>query len=201
MLRIGITGGIGSGKSTVCGLFEKAGIPVFSADEAAHQLSNGDATVRQLIIKLLGDAAYTSHGKLDRAYVAAIVFSHPEKLKGLNRIIHPRVLQAVEEFGQSVKGVPFWIVEAALLYESGLHKKLDYVIGVTAAEEEKIRRVMKRDGVTTDAVHRRMEHQMPDETLRTKADFILMNDGDPGQLLDRIKFFLQLFSKIPSKMA
>ena len=201
MLRIGITGGIGSGKSTVCGMFEKAGIPVFSADESAHQVSNSDAKARQLIIKLLGNAAYTSHGELDRAYVAAIVFSHPDKLKSLNRIIHPRVLQAVEEFGQSVKEVPFWIVEAALLYESGLDKKLDYVIGVAAAEEERIRRVMKRDGVSTDVVRRRMEQQMPEETLRTKADFILMNDGDSDQLRDRIEFFLHLFSKIPSKMA
>ena len=201
MLRIGITGGIGSGKSTICGLFEKAGVPVFSGDNAAHQVSNSDSIARQLIIKLLGETAYTSRGELDRAFVASIVFSHPDKLRGLNRIIHPRVLQAVEEFGQSVKGVPFWIVEAALLYESGLHKKLDYVIGVTAAEEERIRRVMKRDGVSTDVVRRRMEHQMPEETLRIKADFILMNDGDPDQLRDRIKFFLLLFSKIPSQMA
>jgi dephospho-CoA kinase len=201
LLRIGITGGIGSGKSTICKIFEKTGIPIFSADSAAHQVSNGDQDVRRRILKLLGDKAYNARGELDRSFVAGEVFSNPDTLKGLNRIIHPRVLAMAEKFGRTAVGAPFWIAEAALMYESGLHKKLDYIIVVTASEEERVRRVMQRDGVTGDIVRRRMEYQLSDEELRANADFILMNDGDLDHLQERVNFFLLLFSKIPSKMA
>ncbi|MCX6137462.1 MAG: dephospho-CoA kinase [Ignavibacteriales bacterium] len=201
MLRIGVTGGIGSGKSTVCRIFEQAGIPVFSADACAHALSDNDADVRKQIRKLLGDKAYKTDGTLDRPFVADEVFSNPEKLKKLNRIVHPRVIKAVEEFGSGLTGVPFWIVEAALLYESGLQKKLDYVIGVVAGGELRARRVMERDGMEESAVRKRMQRQLDDDALRAKVDFVLMNDGPAEQLNERIAFFKTLFSKIPPKSA
>jgi dephospho-CoA kinase len=178
-LRVGITGGIGSGKSTVARMFAALGVPVYDADYWARWLIQHDASLRQKIVELLGPNAYDASGAYDRAYVAGIVFHDKEKLAGLNALVHP----AVELHGrqwheeQCHTGVPYTLKEAALLIESGSYRHLDALIVVTAPEPLRIRRVMQRDGVPAEAVQARIRNQMPEAEKAALADFVIVNDG------------------------
>ncbi|MFN0213783.1 MAG: dephospho-CoA kinase [Saprospiraceae bacterium] len=178
--RVGITGGIGSGKSTVCRIFHDAlGIPIFYADIWAKKLLNFDPELRAGIIRIFGDDAYTPNGEYDRPFVAKIAFSDPEKLAALNALVHPAVeaesLHWHEEHAEL--GAPYTLKEAALIVESGGHKYLDYLIVVTAPEHMRIQRVMERDGITEDQVRSRMRGQLPELDKLKWADFVIVNDG------------------------
>lgn len=174
MLKIGITGGIGSGKSTVAKLFEVMGIPVYNADDAAKRLMNEDEKLKASIKQLFGEAAYTN-GLLNRKYIADIVFTNPQKLETLNAIVHPITLQDAELW-MSKQHSPYAIKEAALIFESGAQEQLDYVIGVYAPAPVRIQRTMQRDGVTREAVLARMNKQI-NETIKMRlCDFIITND-------------------------
>ena len=174
MLKIGITGGIGSGKSTVAKVFEVLGIPVYYADDAAKKLMNEDEELKEKIKLQFGDEVY-KNGKLDKKYLADIVFSSPEKLALLNALVHPATLKDADDWMQK-QSTPYAIKEAALIFESGTHEHLDYVIGVTAPAPLRILRTMQRDGITREAVIARMDKQM-DETIKLKlCDFVLMNN-------------------------
>lgn len=174
MLKIGITGGIGSGKSTVAKVFEVLGIPVYYADDAAKQLMNENDALKQQVQKQFGKEAY-SNGNLNRKYIADIVFADPEKLELLNSIVHPATLKDAEEW-MNRQTTPYTVKEAALIFESGAQEQLDYVIGVYAPTPLRIQRIMQRDGVTRDEVIARMDKQM-DETIKMKlCDFVIMND-------------------------
>ncbi len=176
--KIGITGGIGSGKTTVCQIFETLGIPVYYADERAKWLMVNDSTLVEGIKNLFGGAAYTENGELNRAYISQIVFSDSQKLQQLNALVHPAVLRDGEAWHAAQKEVPYTLKEAALIYESGSYKELNKVIVVTAPIEVRIKRVMQRDGVTQDAVEARLQQQMPEEEKIERADFIVNNDGN-----------------------
>src|SRR5687767_9978123 len=143
MLRIGLTGGIGSGKTTVAAIFGVLGIPVYYADDAAKRLMDENENVKTAIENNFGKEAY-KNGKLDRKYVSDIVFNNADKLAFLNSIVHPATIKDADEWMQSQKS-PYIIKEAALLFESGSHQKLDYIIGVKAPLDLRISRVMKRD--------------------------------------------------------
>ncbi len=174
MLKIGITGGIGSGKSTVAKVFEVLGIPVYYADEAAKRLMNEDADLKEKIKATFGENAYRED-KLDRKFVSSIVFNSPEKLALLNALVHPATLVDAERWMQK-QLTPYALKEAALIFESGAHEHLDYVIGVTAPAPLRIQRTMHRDGITREAVIARMDKQM-DEVIKMKlCDFIIKND-------------------------
>jgi dephospho-CoA kinase len=174
MLKIGITGGIGSGKSTVAKLFEVMGIPVYNADDAAKRLMNEDEKLKASIKQLFGEAAYTN-GLLNRKYIADIVFTNPQKLETLNAIVHPITLQDAELW-MNKQHSPYAIKEAALIFESGAQEQLDYVIGVYAPAPVRIQRTMQRDGVTREAVLARMNKQI-NETIKMRlCDFIITND-------------------------
>ncbi|MEO7307339.1 MAG: dephospho-CoA kinase [Ferruginibacter sp.] len=174
MLKIGLTGGIGSGKTTVAKAFEVLGIPVYYADDAAKRLMNDDEALKQKI-KLQFGAEVFKEGELDKKYLANIVFASPEKLNQLNTLVHPATLRDAESWMQKQTS-PYAIKEAALIFESGAHEFLDHVIGVTAPAPLRILRTMQRDKVTREEVIARMDKQM-DETIKMKlCDFVINND-------------------------
>ena len=174
MLKIGITGGIGSGKSTVAKVFEVLGIPVFYADDAAKRLMNTDEDLKEKIQLQFGNEVY-KNGKLDKKYLADIVFTSPEKLALLNALVHPATLKDADAWMQK-QITPYTLKEAALIFESGAQQNLDYVIGVTAPAPLRIQRTMNRDGITREAIIARMDKQM-DETIKMKlCNFIIKND-------------------------
>ena len=186
MLQVGITGGIGSGKSTVCQFFKELGIPIYYADARAKWLMTHDQLLISEIINLFGKEAYSGVGQLNRSYIAGIVFNDPAKLKELNGLVHPAVARDQEKWHQSQQNVPYTLKEAALIYESGSDKALDKVITVYASLNTRIERVMKRDGVPREAVEARVSKQWPEEKKLHLADFIILNEGQQN-LADQVK--------------
>lgn len=174
MIRVGLTGGIGSGKSTVARVFEVLGIPVYYADEATRQLMNTDEALKKEIISNFGEESY-SNGQLNRPFIASIVFSNKEKLDLLNAITHPATIRHANEWMQK-QTAPYVIKEAALIFESGSAENLDYVIGVSAPKPLRIRRVMERDGISSEEVQKRMSRQLSEDMKMKLCDFILINN-------------------------
>ncbi|WP_343560150.1 dephospho-CoA kinase [Sphingobacterium sp.] len=174
-LKIGITGGIGSGKTFICRLFEALGIPVYNADEEAKKLMNADIRIKEKLIAQFGTATYKD-GLLDRAFLASMVFSDKDKLELLNSIVHPIVIQEAKDWAER-QTTRYSVKEAALLFESGSYKELDYTILVTAPMDIRIQRVIKRDGATEQQVRERINKQMSDEEKLQLADFVIVNDG------------------------
>lgn len=174
MLRIGLTGGIGSGKSTVAKIFETLGIPVYYADDASKRLLNEDEPLKQMIRQHFGEAVY-SNGILNRKELAAQVFDNAEKLALLNSIVHPATIKDAEEW-MKAQNAPYAVKEAALIFESGSQAQLDKVIGVYAPVAVRISRVMQRDGVTREDVTSRMNRQI-NETIKMRlCDYVITND-------------------------
>jgi dephospho-CoA kinase len=170
---IGLTGGIGSGKTTIGNYFRSLGIPVYVADEEGRKLTDSAAVLLQ-IESVFGEKVF-DHGKLNRKKISEIVFNNPEQLQKLNNIIHPAVKK---HFGSWVKqhiNQPFVIRESAILFESGSYRDCDYIITVTAPIEERITRVMQRDHLSKEAVSDRIKNQMSDEERISKSDFVIQN--------------------------
>jgi dephospho-CoA kinase len=175
MLKIGLTGGIGSGKTTVAKVLEVLGVPVYYADEAAKELMHSNELLKQQLILRFGKETYFEDGQLNRKHLSSIVFNNKEKLELLNSLVHPATIADAKEWFSKQQS-PYVVKEAALLFESGTSEGLDYIIGVTAPAALRIKRVMDRDGVTADEVKRRMANQV-DETLKMKlCDFVLHNN-------------------------
>lgn len=168
---VGLTGGIGSGKSTIAQMFEKLGIPVYVSDKQAQILIETDENIKQKIISVFGENAYIN-GKYNRKYVAEIVFNNKDKLRSINEIVHPAVALHFEKWKQKQQA-PYVIKEAAILFESGAYRHCDYIITVTAPEPERIRRVIERDGVTEQSVRERMNNQWnDDQKIKLSNEFI-----------------------------
>ena len=192
MLKIGLTGGIGSGKSTVAAIFEVLGAPVFYADEEAKRLMNEDPHIQSAIKQLLGENSYLD-GKLDRNFIAKEIFSDAEKLSELNKIVHPVTIAHAAAWMEQRKK-PYAIKEAALIFESDSNKHLDFVIGVFRPVEKRIERVMKRDGITQEQVTERINRQMNEEEKMKLCDFVLINDGQTlliPQVIDLHDYFIK----------
>ena len=185
MKNIGITGGIGSGKTTVCKIFESLGIPVYYADTRAKALVTENKKLVSEIKKLLGDAAYLPDGTYNRKYVADIVFNDTTKLQQLNALIHPAVAIDGIEWHKVQHKVPYSLKEAALMVESGSYKSLDLLISVWAPRQVRIERVMQRDGVTKQEVEARMAKQLPEFEKIKVADFVIINDGN-SSLIEQV---------------
>ena len=174
MLKIGITGGIGSGKSTAAKVFALLGAPVYYADDAAKLVMNTDADVQSGIIKAFGEASYVN-GQLDRAYIAARVFNDAKQLEVLNSIVHPATIRDADSWIKK-QSAPYVIKEAALLFESGSYAALDFIIGVSAPYPLRLHRTMKRDNISREQVIARMNKQI-DENIKMKlCDFLIYND-------------------------
>ena len=174
MIKVGLTGGIGSGKSVVAKVFETLGIPVFYADDAAKKLMNTNEDLKAAIIKSFGEGSYTN-GELNRKYMASVVFNDKEKLELLNSLTHPATIRDAEEWMKR-QTTPYIIKEAALLFESGAHKNLDYVIGIEAPLLLRIKRVMARDGMAQEEILKRINRQMDEEEKMKRCDFVIKNN-------------------------
>jgi dephospho-CoA kinase len=177
MLKIGITGGIGSGKSTVCRVFSALGIPVFEADKVAKSLMDTDESIRAKLLSLFGTAVYLPNRVVDRKHLAGIVFNDPSLLEQLNSIVHPVVRKTFFDWCKKQQS-PYIIQEAAILFESGFYKMMDKTIAVVTSENERIQRVMKRDGLTLELVKERIKNQWSDEERIKLADFVIGNNDD-----------------------
>lgn len=174
VLRVGLTGGIGSGKSTVAQIFEVLGIPVYYADIAAKKLMNEDAEIRSAIINIFSAQAYANN-ILDRKYISSIVFSDPRKLESLNSIVHPATKKDGEAWMQQQTGA-YAIHEAALIFEAKVSERLDQVIGVSSPIELRIKRATERDKVNRDEVLKRMAQQLDEDLKMSQCNFVLIND-------------------------
>jgi dephospho-CoA kinase len=176
MLKVGVTGNIGSGKTMVCRIFEMLGIPVYYADTEARKLMETDPELKQAIREAFGPRSYIDD-RLHRTWLADKVFSNPAQLALLNELVHPKVQASVQTWFQAQAAFPYAIEEAALLVESGGHAFLDKLILVKAPIAIRLQRVMARDHVSARQVRLRMDRQMPEEDKLALADFIIHNDN------------------------
>ncbi|WP_113654798.1 dephospho-CoA kinase [Pedobacter namyangjuensis] len=196
MLKIGITGGIGSGKTTVCKVFETLGIPVFYADTVAKEIMVTDQVLVKGVKAAFGEDSYIEDGTLNNKHIANIVFNDKTALAQLNALVHPAVFRAFDVWEKSVSpNVPYTLKEAALLFESGSYKMCDKNILVTAPLQVKINRVTSRDKVTAEQVKARMDKQFTDEQKADMADFFIQNTENNSiilQVLEMHQKFLAL---------
>ena len=190
MLKVGLTGGIGSGKTTVSEVFHSLGIPVYNSDKRAKYLMENDPSLRVAIIQYFGEESYRSE-VLNRLYLSEQVFSDKSKLQKLNSIVHPVVGNDFALWCKN-QSAPFVLKEAAILIESGAYKGLDKIIVVTASENVRMERVMERDGVKASEVRDRINNQMTDSERLQYADFIIDNDGIQ-MLISQVK---EVFNKL-----
>lgn len=173
MYKIGITGGIGSGKSTVCSLFAERGIAVYDSDSRAKQLMTESEELRGQLIEAFGEECYKD-GALNRAYLASQVFGNAEALARLNAIVHPAVRTDFRTWAEQQRGA-YVILESAILFEAGFDSEVDTTLAVMAPLEERVRRTMARDGVERESVMERIAHQMSDDELHSRAKRTLVN--------------------------
>lgn len=176
MLKIGITGNIGSGKTTISKVFEILGVPVFYADVAAKLVMTNDDLLVAGIKEAFGKEAYFSDGSLNRKYIAGKVFNDSAELGKLNTLVHPATFRAFDSWVKEYADAPYVLKEAAILFESGSYKLCDYSLLVTAPYEVRIRRVTTRDNITLEEVKSRDARQMSEEDKLKLADFIIKND-------------------------
>ena len=177
MLKLGLTGGLGSGKSTVASIFELLEVPVYYADGEAKHLMETDESIRQAIRELFGADSYVDN-RLNRAFISSSVFGNPEKLSRLNAIVHPATLahSALWMQEKESEGCRYAIKEAALIFESEAWQQLDYVIGVSSPLMLRVSRAAERDGITEDEVMKRINNQMDEEEKMKRCDFVLVNN-------------------------
>lgn len=189
MLKVGITGGIGSGKSVVSSIFLSMGYPVYDADHNAKRLMNSHPALIHRIKSTFGDSIYNDKG-LDRKVLAQLVFNNPEKLSELNGIVHPAVAQDFEEWVTMHQDKSIVFKEAAILFESGAYKNLDRIIGVLAPLDLRIERVMNRDGTSREEVERRIANQITQDEIQSRSHFIITNSKE-NLLLPQIVMIIE----------
>lgn len=195
MLKIGITGGIGSGKSTACKVFEILGIPVFYADDVAKQIMVIDPLLKSQVKDTFGVESYLEDGSVNRKYLAQIVFNNEQELQKLNKLVHPAVFRAFDNWALGLTSkAPYLVKEAALLFESDSYKMCDQNILVTAPLEVKINRVMQRDNVSREEVEARMSKQWTDEEKIKFANFIIYND-EQHSVISQVLELHEIFRK------
>lgn len=197
---VGVTGGIGSGKSTVCRILEEQGFPVLKADDIAREIQESDARVRRNIRALIGPEAYRD-GRLDRAVVAERIFGNPSLRRKLERIVHPvvesEILKRAGKLGR--EGARAVVIEAALIFEAGLDTVLDFIVVVDADEGVRLRRVQERDGTDPGSIRRRMASQLPPSRTAAAADFVVRNNEGPDELRQRVGLLITLLSVLSTR--
>ena len=180
MLKIGLTGGMGSGKTIVSRIFSVLGVPVFYSDDAAKTVMNEDVELKKKIISLFGAEAYTED-QLNRKYISSIVFNDPFKLEQLNALVHPVTIAAADKWMQQ-QTTPYVVKEAALMFEAGAAAHLDYVIGVFAPQAMRVQRAMQRDGITREEALARINNQVDDNIKMKLCDFVIVNNEQQSVL-------------------
>ena len=175
MFRLGITGGIGSGKSLVCSILEKFGIPVYYADKEARRLMNSSVDLKRAIKDVFGEEIYPD-GELDRQEMGRRIFGEPDLLNEINRMVHPVVREDFIKWSESCENVPYVIEEAAILFESGAASEMDASVLIYAPKQLRIERVMARDGLSRSEVEKRINMQMDEEEKKRLADRVILND-------------------------
>lgn len=173
MYKVGITGGIGSGKSTVCEMLAGRGVAVYTADERAKALMATDAALRSSIIEAFGSDAYTAEG-LNRGFLAANVFASPEALARLNGLVHPAVMADFEAWAEQQEG-DYVVLESAILFEAALDNRVDVSVAVMAPEALRLERAIARDGASEEQIRARMRNQLSDEERNVRAKFTIVN--------------------------
>jgi dephospho-CoA kinase len=192
MMKIGITGGIGSGKSTVCRVFENLGIPVFYADTVAKEIMVTDKELVAAVKDTFGAESYDAAGRLNNKHIAGIVFNNNIELNKLNELVHPAVFRAFDLWLTRVPlTAPYILKEAALLFESGSYMLCDKSVLVIAPVETRLKRVMKRDGSTEEQVLARMNKQLSDVEKMKMADFLIRNDESQSVILQVMELHSQ----------
>ena len=189
MLKVGITGGIGSGKTWVCRVFQHLGVPLFNADEEVKNLYQTDETLKGLLITEFGNSAYTPSGDFNKAFFREILVDS-NKRETLNQIVHPLVFKRFEEWSSEQKS-PYVIKEAAILFESGADKTVDKSIGVFAPLEIRMERVIARDNRTREEIQTIMNMQLSDDALKSKVDYTIINDNEHG-VIDQVRALHQV---------
>lgn len=174
MMKVGITGGIGSGKSTVCRLFAACGVPVYDSDSQAKRLMEEDGVLRMRLAARFGADIYAD-GYLNRKLLAGRVFADPAELAALNALVHPAVMEDFERWCARQSGADYVLLESAILFDAGLEGHVDRTIAVTAPVDVRIARTCLRDGSSAEEVRRRIDVQLAEEELRRRADYTLVN--------------------------
>jgi dephospho-CoA kinase len=192
MLKIGITGGIGSGKSTVARVFETLGIPVFNADKAAKTLMDNDPDLKTALQNIFGTNIY-NNGRLNRPLLSSIVFKDKDKLQQLNQIVHPKVI-AWGETWHSLQQTPYTLKEAALFFETGSYRMMDFIIGVYAPIDIRIERVMTRDQLTALQVSDRISKQMNEEEKMKLCKFVIVNNNEQSVVEQVVNIHQQILN-------
>ena len=196
MIKIGLTGGIGSGKSTVAQIFEVIGIPVYYADAASKRLMSEDDELKNKIKRAFGEESYINDN-LNRRYLSGIIFKDPAKTKLLNSLVHPATIKDAAAWMQ-MQSTPYVIKEAALIFESGSNKDLDYVIGVKSPAELRIKRAMVRDNISAAQVQARIDRQMDEEEKMRLCDYVIVND-EHQMLIPQVLALHEIFLKLAEK--
>lgn len=187
MIKIGLTGGIGAGKSTVARIMMEHGIPVINADQLSNELVNRDESVRKKIIEHFGDAMYGQDGALDRKKMAAVVFQDARARELLNSIVHPAVIARQEAMLQDLQqtGTDIACVEAALIFEADVTDQFDYIVVVISPLEKVLARLRERDGLSEQEIHARIDSQLPMRKKAEMADYVIENDGSLENLYNK----------------
>lgn len=193
-IKLGITGGIGSGKSLVCRLLEVIGIPVYISDVETKQLMTTDLSIREELVALLGENVYAG-GELNKQLLASYLFGNPEHARQVNGIVHPRVKEDFRRWVQHHAVFPVVAIESAILIEAGFAGEVDVVVMVYAQEEIRIERAVKRDSASRELIEKRVRSQMSDEEKRNQADFVIVNDGETP-LIPQVLELIGSLSKI-----
>lgn len=191
MLKVGVTGGIGSGKTLICNVFAKLGVPVFNADSVAKSIMNNDGEVVLKFKDLFGPDIYTDN-QINSKKLADIIFNNKEIIQQVNSIVHPKVREYFIEWSSQYQAKPYVIQEAAILFESNAYKQLDFTINVHASKETRLKRVMMRDNVSEEKVIERMKNQFSDEQRMKLADFTIDNENNTMILPQIINIHNQL---------
>jgi dephospho-CoA kinase len=194
-IQLGITGGIGSGKSIICKIIEVLGIPVFYADAESKMLLETNPDIIRKVKELFGEGSYTSSGLPDRKYLSGVVFNNPDQLNKLNALLHPAVQQHYRNWVKQHEDKDMVAKEAAIMFESGSYKDMDFVIAVSSPQEVRIRRVMERDRKTENDILKIISRQLPEEEVIKRSDFVIVND-DRQLVIPRV---LEIIDQIKNK--
>lgn len=195
-IRVGITGGIGAGKSSVAKFIAEQGFVILFADDIAKNLLASDPEIKEKIILNFGKDSY-QNGIPDKLFLAEKVFNDEEKLKKINSIIHPPTLKHIDNLmGEKHKSEKLIFVESALIFEAKFDDMFDYILYVTADEDIRIKRILDRGGITEEEIQRRINSQLPDENKKENSDFVIVNNGNIFQLIEKCEFILSLLKSI-----